>query len=66
MNTVCYQPSPIADISLIQAQYENHAFKPHYHLDYHIGLISHGQQVFNYKGSKHQIGPGFIQIMMPD
>jgi len=66
LNTVRYQPSPIADISLIQAEYENHAFKPHYHLDYHIGLISHGQQVFNYKGSKHHIGPGFIQVMMPD
>jgi len=66
MKTVSYQPSSITDISLIHAQYENHAFKPHYHLDYHIGLISHGQQIFNYKGSKHQIGPNFIQIMMPD
>jgi len=66
MNTVLYQASPITDISLIQAQYQDHSFKPHYHLDYHIGLVSHGQQIFNYKGNKHQIGPGFIQIMMPD
>lgn len=66
MNNVRYQASPFTDIGLIEAQYNNHSFKPHYHLDYHIGLISHGQQIFNYKGNKHQVGPGFIQVMMPD
>lgn len=66
MNFVQFQKSGVPEIGLIQAQYKNHAFKPHYHLDFHIGLISQGQQVFHYKGSKHQIGPGFVQVMMPD
>lgn len=66
MNFVRYQPTAIDDVGLIHARYQDHAFKPHYHLDYHVGLIARGQQVFYSKGRKHQIGPGSIQIMMPD
>lgn len=65
-NFVKFKKSIEPEIGLIQAQYSNYSFKPHYHLDYHIGLISHGRQIFHYKGSKHQVGPGFVQIMMPD
>ena len=65
MNLVQFKKSAVPEISLIQAQYKNHAFKAHYHLDFHIGLISKGQQIFNYQGSKHQVGPGFVQVMMP-
>lgn len=65
MFSIEFQPGSTADIGLIKTKYKNHIAKAHYHLDYHIGLVTSGEQVFNYKGSKHQIGPGFIQVMMP-
>jgi hypothetical protein len=56
---------PIEGIDLIFAHYEDHSFKPHFHFDYHIGLVESGQQIFHSKGAKHHIGPGAIQLMMP-
>ena len=66
MDKVHYYSTPTEDISLIQAQYQEFAFQRHYHLDFHIGLITQGQQKFVYKGTSHNVGAGQVVIMPPD
>ncbi|TCN74018.1 AraC-like protein [Vibrio crassostreae] len=66
MDKVHYYSTPTEDISLIQAQYQEFAFQRHYHLDFHIGLITQGQQKFAYKGTSHHVGAGQVVIMPPD
>ncbi|MGF1686925.1 AraC family transcriptional regulator [Photobacterium japonica] len=66
MNKISHRKSPIADINLIDAHYHDFAFKRHYHLDYHVGLITQGQQQYFYNGSKHLAGAGQLVIMPPD
>ena len=66
MHTAQYHSSLVADISLIDAQYHDFSLKRHYHLDFHFGLITQGEQQFYYQGGKYRTGPGHIQIMAPD
>ena len=66
MDKVHYYSTPTEDISLIQAQYQEFAFQRHYHLDFHVGLITQGQQKFVYKGTSHHVGAGQVVIMPPD
>jgi AraC-like DNA-binding protein len=63
MNKTNYQQTTIADINLINAEYKNFSFKRHFHLDYHFGLLTQGEQTFYYQGSKYSTGPGQIQLM---
>jgi len=63
MNKINYQQTIISDINLINAEYKNFAFKRHFHLDYHFGLLTQGEQSFYYQGNKYSTGPGQIQIM---
>ncbi|OEE17099.1 hypothetical protein OC1_09770 [Vibrio cyclitrophicus ZF207] len=55
MDKVHYYSTPTEDISLIKAQYQEFAFQRHYHLDFHIGLITKGQQKFVYQGASHHV-----------
>lgn len=66
MNTVNHRKSCIDDINLIDAHYQSFAFKRHYHLDYHLGLITDGQQQYYFNGARHQAGAGQLVIMPPD
>ena len=66
MDKVHYYSTPSQDISLIRAQYQEFAFQRHYHLDFHIGLITQGQQKFVYKGTSHHAGAGQVVMMPPD
>ncbi|MCK6265518.1 AraC family transcriptional regulator [Vibrio sp. ZSDE26] len=66
MDKVHYYSTSNQDISLIQAQYQEFAFQRHYHLDFHIGLITQGQQKFVYKGTSYHAGAGQVVIMPPD
>ncbi|EKO3566611.1 AraC family transcriptional regulator [Vibrio metschnikovii] len=66
MDTIRYYSTPHQAINLIEADYKKFAFQRHYHLDFHIGLITSGQQKFVYRGSQHQVGHGQIVIMPPD
>ncbi len=45
------------------AQYE---FKPHYHLDYHLGVIVNGVQRQKINGKSALFGPGCISVVPPD
>ncbi|TKE91730.1 AraC family transcriptional regulator [Vibrio kanaloae] len=66
MDKVHYYSTPSQDISLIRAQYQEFAFQRHYHLDFHIGLITQGQQKFVYKGTSYHAGAGQVVMMPPD
>lgn len=66
MDKVNYHSTENKEISLIEANYQSFAFSRHYHLDFHIGLITGGQQKFHYKGASHHVGEGQLVIMPPD
>lgn len=66
MDNVQYYSTPHQAISLIEADYRQFAFQRHYHLDFHIGLITNGRQKFVHQGCHHQVGHGDIVIMPPD
>ncbi len=63
-STTTQHPAKIS--ALIQAQYQEFAFQRHYHLDFHIGLITQGQQKFVYKGTSYHAGAGQVVMMPPD
>jgi len=66
MDKVNYHTTENKEISLIEANYQSFAFSRHYHLDFHIGLITSGEQKFHYKGACHHVGKGQLVIMPPD
>ena len=66
MDKVNYHKTQNQEISLIDANYQTFAFQRHYHLDFHIGLITNGQQKFHYQGASYQVGAGQIVVMPPD
>lgn len=66
MEHIQYYATDHDNLSLIEAKYQKFAFQRHYHLDFHLGLITHGAQKFQYQGNSHQVGHGQIVIMPPD
>ncbi|TKB50485.1 AraC family transcriptional regulator [Ferrimonas sediminicola] len=66
MNRVCIRQSEIEGVGLIDASYANFAFRRHYHLEYHVGLIVGGAQRYHCRGASHQAAPGHLVFMPPD
>lgn len=66
MEKILYSSTQNQAISLIEADYHQFAFERHYHLDFHIGLMTSGQQKFSHQGSQHHVGSGQMIIMPPD
>ncbi|WP_417347482.1 helix-turn-helix domain-containing protein [Ferrimonas sp.] len=66
MNRVCIRQSDIEGVGLIDASYGNFAFRRHYHLEFHIGLIVGGAQRYHCRGASHRAAPGQLVIMPPD
>ncbi|MCE0495053.1 helix-turn-helix transcriptional regulator [Vibrio salinus] len=66
MDKIRYTTSPDCAINLIEADYHEFEFNRHYHLDFHIGLITGGAQRFYHKGFQHSVGHGEVVIMHPD
>lgn len=66
MDKVQYQTTPNKEINLIDANYQKFAFQRHYHLDFHIGLITDGEQKFHYQGQSYRAGRGQMVVMPPD
>ena len=66
MDNVQYITTQDASLNLIQGDYDQFAFQRHYHLDYHIGLITDGGQKFVYKGAQHRVGKNELVIIPPD
>ncbi len=61
-----YRNTISESINLIDAHYQRFSFQRHYHLDFHIGLITQGEQKFQHKGSTHHVQQGHVVIMQPD
>ncbi|WP_286238156.1 AraC family transcriptional regulator [Neptuniibacter halophilus] len=53
------------ELILAEARYHDHCFNPHYHLDYHIGLVVDGVQKQSCRGQSELLGPGRVAIMPP-
>ncbi|WP_051221849.1 AraC family ligand binding domain-containing protein [Neptunomonas japonica] len=52
-----------ADLILSEGFYSEFEFRPHYHLDYHIGLVVDGVQKQRFKGQTVLLGPGRVSVM---
>ncbi|WP_194438587.1 helix-turn-helix transcriptional regulator [Vibrio fluminensis] len=61
-----YRNTISESINLIDARYQHFSFQRHYHLDFHIGLITQGEQKFHHQGTTHHVGQGQVVIMQPD
>lgn len=66
MENIQYYPTQHNDLSLIDAKYHTFAFQRHYHLDFHLGLITQGEQKFHFQGKSYHAGQGQIVMMPPD
>lgn len=53
------------DLVLSDGTFSEFEFKPHYHLDYHIGMVTQGVQKQRFQGKSVLLGPGRISIMPP-
>lgn len=53
------------ELILSQGAYTEYAFKPHHHIDLHIGLVISGVQAQKFNGNKVLLGPGRISVMPP-
>jgi AraC-like DNA-binding protein len=65
-DTVTYQRLQDTNhLMLSDAHYQRFAFKPHYHLNYHLGVISKGLQKQTLNGESILLGEGCVSIMPP-
>lgn len=59
------RPDDIPGMVLGEAHFTDFSFEPHFHLDYHIGLIAEGAQRQRFSGQTGLLGAGRISIMPP-
>jgi AraC-like DNA-binding protein len=52
-------------VELYRAHIVHHAFAPHLHDGYGLGVIEAGQERFEYRGRQHLAGAGAIVLMQP-
>lgn len=53
-------------MELSRARFTSFAFEKHVHLDYHIGVVSHGAQQYLHKGQHYQLTPNCLSTLNPD
>lgn len=65
-NRVAYKRlAGLPGLVLSVGQFEAFSFDRHYHLDYHIGLVTRGLQRQQFSGQSLLLGPGCISLMPP-
>lgn len=52
-------------IELLRAHFEGHAYDPHWHDSYLIGVTEQGVQQFNCRGTRHDSTPGLVFALNP-
>lgn len=63
---VRYHPVPgTPGLVLGEARFRDFEFDRHYHVDYHIGLVTQGVQRQRFRGKSILLGPGGIALMPP-
>jgi AraC-like DNA-binding protein len=60
------RPSGRAGVELYRAHIVRHAFEPHTHGAYGLGVIEDGVERFRYAGAEHLAAPDSIVLMNPD
>ncbi len=53
-------------LTRLEAYFSAHAYAPHRHDTYAIGLTEHGLQCFTYRGDRLASGPGTLMVLHPD
>ncbi|ACA87070.1 AraC family transcriptional regulator [Shewanella woodyi] len=62
-----YWHNPVLpEIELSRAKLTQFEFQKHIHLDYHVGVVSHGCQQYCHKGNTYLLTPGSISTLNPD
>lgn len=63
---VRYQPVPgTPGLVLGVARLSEFEFDRHYHVDYHLGLVTQGVQRQTFRGQSILLGPGAVALMPP-
>ena len=52
-------------LDLLTASYRQHAFTRHSHTTFAIGVVTDGEEQFNYRGGLHRAGVGSLAILEP-
>lgn len=60
-----HRVSDTPDLVLSDGRYTDFHFDPHYHIDYHFGLVVEGVQRQSFQGESVLLGPGRISVMPP-
>ncbi|NJK81684.1 MAG: AraC family transcriptional regulator [Chloroflexaceae bacterium] len=63
---IYWRDTRLFDLELLHARYITHAFAPHRHDGYAIGMIEHGAEQFHYRGSTHVAEAGRVVVINPD
>jgi AraC-like DNA-binding protein len=53
-------------LDLLTARYHRHAFTPHSHATFAIGVVLAGREQIQYRGAAHTAGVGSLAILEPD
>ena len=53
-------------MDLLHGTFSDHAFRPHTHETYSIGILERGAMVFACRGSNHTQQPGLVGLINPD
>lgn len=57
---------PAAGIQRLRARFGGHAYDPHRHETYAVGLTEYGVQAFRYRGADQASTPGLTIVLHPD
>lgn len=60
-----FRADDIAPLECLDAHYVTHAFAPHLHEDYVIGMTSAGVERYRYRGAWHYATPGTLAVLNP-
>src|SRR5581483_4541787 len=64
--TTFWLDSTLSNLELLRATYITHAFSPHTHEGYDIGIIDKGAERFKYRRSNYVAPQGSLVVIHPD
>ncbi|MBY4678099.1 AraC family transcriptional regulator [Marinobacterium arenosum] len=53
-------------LELAQAHIRSFSFDPHVHLDYHVGIVSYGVQLYSNRNRRYALAPNSLALVNPD
>jgi AraC-like DNA-binding protein len=61
-----FRSPALPDTEMLAARFFQHAFAPHWHECYVVAVITAGAEGYDYHGSRHVAGPGWLACINPD